>query len=302
VEVLINLILFKAGLLDEETDEANNSQAGHGEANSVVPWQACILLDSRGSRVGDSLEEDCTVFASLVGPILVLVEVMLVLVLTNSGAVRVGLILLTEVVVITMLLGLIALLSVTLILFGLVSLRVSLILLGLIVFAVVSLVLSGLVLPMRRVLLVQPSVTIVLADLLFVVLLLLVATAFLFVVLIVVFLPLSELLSQIHGNLTLHGLQLIALELGPQVQSDLRLQLGIVTESLMVITALLFPEGLGGGVGGSLVLKGVLCEAEDLPEEGKSHKVLLGCLVGSGLGETLGGCSCGQGNTQGHHS
>jgi hypothetical protein len=228
VEVLINLILVKAGLLDEESDEANYSQAGHSEANSVVPWEASILLDSRGSRLRDSLKEDCTVFVSLVGPILKLVEVLLILVLTNSGAVRVGLILLTEVVVITMLLGIIALLSVTLILFGLVALRVSLILLGLIVFAVVSLVLSGLVLSMRRVLLVLSSVAIVLTDLLFVVLLLLVATAFLFVVLVVVFLPLSELLSQINGNLSLHGLQLIALELGPQVQSDLRLQLGIV--------------------------------------------------------------------------
>ena len=239
MEVLINLILFKAGLLDEETDEANDSQADHSKADSVVPWEASVLLDSRGTRICDSLEEDCTVFVSLVGPILVLIEVMLVLVLSNSGALGVGLILITEVVVTAMLLGLIALLSMTFILFGLVALRVSLILLGpivlrpslipsgLIVFAAVSLVPSGLILPMRRVLLVQPSVAIVLADLLFVVLLLLVATAFLFVV-VVVFLPLSELLSQIHGNLSLHGLKFIALELGPQVQSDLRLQLGIV--------------------------------------------------------------------------
>ena len=73
MEVLINLFLVKAGLLDEETDEADDSQAGHSEANSVVPWEASILLNRRGSRLCDSLEEDCTVFVSLVGPILVLV-------------------------------------------------------------------------------------------------------------------------------------------------------------------------------------------------------------------------------------
>lgn len=213
MEVLISLFLFKAGLLDEETDEANDSQASHSEANSVVPWEASILLNSRGSRLRDSLEEDCTVFVSLVGLVLVLIEVMLVLILSNYGALGVGLIILAEVVVTAMLLGLIAL-------------RVSLIPSGLIVFAVVSLVLSGLVLPMRPVLLVQPSITIVLTDLLFVVLLLLVVMAFLLVVF--VFVPLSELLSQIHGNLSLHCLKFIALELGPQVKSDLRLQLGIV--------------------------------------------------------------------------
>jgi hypothetical protein len=226
VKVLINLVLVKAGLLDEETDEANDSQADHSEADSVVPWEASILLDSRGSRLLECLEEDCTVFFSLVGPILVLVEVMLVLVLTTSGAVRVDLSLFSEVIVSAMLLGLVAL-RVSLIPSGLIVFAVvSLVLSGLIVFVVVSLVLSGLVLPMRRVLLVQPSVAIVLTDLLFVVLLLLVVMAFLFVVF--VFVPLSELLSQIHGNLSLHGLQLIALELGSQVQSDLRLQLCIV--------------------------------------------------------------------------
>jgi hypothetical protein len=55
MEVLISLFLFKAGLLDEETDEANDSQASHSEADSVVPWEASILLDSRGSRLRDSL-------------------------------------------------------------------------------------------------------------------------------------------------------------------------------------------------------------------------------------------------------
>jgi len=242
VEVAIILVLVKAGLLDEESYKAKDSQASHSEADSVVPWEASILLDSRGSRLSDSLEEHSTVFVSLVRPILVLVEVMLILILANSGTVRVGLVPLTKVVVTAMLLGLVLLLSVTLLLFGLVALRVSLILLGLIVLglslilsglivlAVVSLVLSGVILRLRR--LVHLSVAVMLPDLLFVVLPLLVILAFLFVVvvfvLVVVLVPLSELLSQIKGNLGLHGLKLIALEFGPQVQRDLRPQLGIV--------------------------------------------------------------------------
>ncbi len=213
VEVLINLVLFIAGLLDEESNEANDSQASHSEADSVVPWEASFLLDIRGSWLHDSLEEDSTVFVSLVGPILVLIEVFLILILTNSGALRVSLIPLSEVAVPAILLGLIELLSVTLILPGLVALRVSLIplslimlglslvLFGFIVFADMSLVLSGLVLPMSPLLLVQLSVAVMLTDHLPVVfllllvamlLLLLVAMAFLFVVV-----PLSELLSQI---------------------------------------------------------------------------------------------------------
>jgi len=239
VEVSISLILVKASLLDEESYEAKDSQGGHSEADSVVPWEASILLDSRGSRLSDSLEEHSTVFVSLVRPILVLVEVMLILILANSGTIRVSLVPLPEVVVTAMLLGLVLLLSVTLLLFGLVALRVSLVLLGLIVLgrslilsclillAILSLVLFGVVLPVRR--LVHLSVAVMLTDLLFVVLPLLV---FLFVVVLLVvvlfIVPLSELLSQIKSNLGLHGLKLIALELGPQVERDLRPQLGVV--------------------------------------------------------------------------
>ena len=216
MEVPIILILVKAGLLDEECDEAKDSQAGHSEADSVVPWEASILLDSRGSRLSGSLEEHSTVFVSLVGRILLLAVVNLLLILANYGAFRVSLVPLTEVVVIAILFGLIELLCSALLIFGIIALRLSL-------------VLSGLILRLRR--LFRPSVAVLLTDLLIVVLPLL---AFLFVVVVlivfvvVVFLPLSELLSKIKGNLGLHGLKLIALELGPQVERDLRPQLGIV--------------------------------------------------------------------------
>ena len=168
VEVPISLILVKAGLLDEESYEAKYSQGGHSETDSVVPWEASILLDSRGSRPRNSLEEHSAVFVSLVGPILVLVEVMLILILAISGTVRVGLVPLTEVIVTTMLLGLVLLLSVTLLVFSLVALRVSLVLLGLIVLcrslvlsglivlAILSLILLGLILRLRS--LFRPSV------------------------------------------------------------------------------------------------------------------------------------------------
>jgi hypothetical protein len=215
VEVPIILILFKAALLDEECDEAKDSQAGHSEADSVVPWEASILLDSRGSRLSGSLEEHSTVFVSLVGRILLLVVVNLLLILANYGAFRVSLVPLTEVVVIAILFGLIELLCSALLIFGIIALRLSL-------------VLSGLILRLRR--LFRPSVAVLLTDLLIVVLPLLVLlfVVVVLIVFVVVFLPLSELLSKIKGNLGLHGLKLIALELGPQVERDLRPQLGIV--------------------------------------------------------------------------
>ena len=182
MEVLIILILAIASLLGEESDKAHDSQAGNSEADSVVPEEASILLDSRGSRVRGSLEEDCTVSVSLVRRILELVEVKLVLILTNHRALRVGLILLTEIFVTVSLVALSHILNVF------------------ILIPVVSLVVSGLV--------------------------------------VLIFVHPSELLSEIKSNLSLQGLKFIALELGPQVKGDLRLQLGIViTVFLDALTA-----------------------------------------------------------------